>query len=306
MLYECKECGENFKSQRSLHTHIKKHELTLGEYYVKNYPRYNLLNGNLLPFKNKEDYFNNDFTNRKQLNEWCLKESPEKVKPYIIRKLRERIEEKDYANAPFHLELENRMLPSIDIYKKFFESYTYACKEAESKPIFKKNIPKNFFNEIEDFVIFVDSREQKPLNFPKMEKVKLDFGDYTLGKEEFNNCFIERKSAMDFASTFGQQIDRFEKEMQRAEELGSYIFILVEKTIPQIKKEIFFKKQNTKKIEWILSNMFYIQHKYFRNCQFVFLPSRQRCEEIAPNLLYWGPLVKNVDLQYFIEQRIEE
>ena len=61
MSYKCKECGQEFKSERSLHAHLKKHGLTMGEYYTKHFPRYNLLTKDPLPFKNKADYFSKDF-----------------------------------------------------------------------------------------------------------------------------------------------------------------------------------------------------------------------------------------------------
>ena len=39
MSFECKECGENFTFLRSLHAHIKKHGLYLGDYYVKHFQK---------------------------------------------------------------------------------------------------------------------------------------------------------------------------------------------------------------------------------------------------------------------------
>ena len=69
--YKCKACGKDFESERALHCHIKVHQMTLAEYYVKFYQRKNKLTGELLPFKNKKDYFSKDFSNRSQLVKWC-------------------------------------------------------------------------------------------------------------------------------------------------------------------------------------------------------------------------------------------
>ena len=56
MQSKCRECGQSFESQRSLHTLVKKHSMLLGDYYVKHYQRKNKLTGELLPFKNYKDY----------------------------------------------------------------------------------------------------------------------------------------------------------------------------------------------------------------------------------------------------------
>ena len=64
MLFKCLECGAEFDSERSLHAHIKKHDMFLHDYYTKHYARRDLLTGDLLPFKNKDQYFNTYFLNR--------------------------------------------------------------------------------------------------------------------------------------------------------------------------------------------------------------------------------------------------
>ena len=56
MSFNCLECEQEFDSERSLHAHIKKHEIYLHDYFVKHFSRRNLLTNELLPFKNKESY----------------------------------------------------------------------------------------------------------------------------------------------------------------------------------------------------------------------------------------------------------
>ena len=56
MSFNCKECGKEFKTEASLHRHIKMHDMNLADYYTKHFPRKNLFTGDLLPFKNKADY----------------------------------------------------------------------------------------------------------------------------------------------------------------------------------------------------------------------------------------------------------
>ena len=236
MSYKCKVCGAEFKTEKALHSHLKAHKMYVADYYVKYYPRYNKLNGNPLPFKNKDQYFNTDFFSRKQLVTWCETAPKDEVKDYIIDIAKKRIKRKEYTHAPFYLELLKRHLPDLDIYKEHFGTYTKACEAMGAKPIFYKGMPKEF-NEDVDAEVLIDTREQQPLEFPKSKILKLDFGDYTLGGDNFSNTFVDRKSSGDFLSTFGGQVDRFKREMKRCVELDSYMYIVVEKSIKDIEKE---------------------------------------------------------------------
>ena len=64
-----------------------------------------------MPFKNKSDYFENDFADRDQLVEWCKIAPDQEVKKYIIELAKRRIKQKKYTHAPFYLELLKRQLP---------------------------------------------------------------------------------------------------------------------------------------------------------------------------------------------------
>ena len=305
MSYKCKECGAEFKTEKSLHAHLKAHKMYVADYYVKHYPRYNKLNGNPLPFKKKEEYFENDFTNRSQLIKWCESAPNQEVKDYIIELAKRRIKRKNYVKAPFYLELLKRQLPDLDIYKKHFGTYTQACDSMGTKPIFYKGMPKQFNKDI-DVEVLIDTREQQPLNFKKSKILKLDFGDYTLGGLDFTNTFVDRKSSGDFLSTFGGQVDRFRREMQRCVELDSYMYIVIEKSIKAIEKEAVFQKgRRASKLNWVFSNLIKVQHEFAGNCQFVFARNREHSEKIIPKLLYLGKKLWDVDVQYFIDKEEE-
>lgn len=305
MSYKCKVCGAEFKTEKALHAHLKAHKMYVADYYVKYYPRYNKLNGNPLPFKNKDQYFNTDFFSRKQLVTWCETAPKDEVKDYIIDIAKKRIKRKEYTHAPFYLELLKRHLPDLDIYKEHFGTYTKACEAMGAKPIFYKGMPKEF-NEDVDAEVLIDTREQQPLKFPKSKILKLDFGDYTLGGDNFSNTFVDRKSSGDFLSTFGGQVDRFKREMKRCVELDSYMYIVVEKSIKDIEKESIFKRGiRTPKLAWVFSNLINVQHEFAGNCQFVFARSREHSEKIIPKLLSLGNKLWNVDVQYFLDKEAE-
>ena len=149
--FKCKVCGEEFSSEKGVHLHLKKHKMDLATYYTTYYPRKNLLTGDPLPFKNKEEYFAKDFTTKAQLIKWCFKEDKEVVKPYVLKKLKQRIQEKNLKKGPNHLELKIAGLPDIDVYKHLFGSYSEACSQAEVKPLYTKRVSPDFFEDNSKF-----------------------------------------------------------------------------------------------------------------------------------------------------------
>ena len=301
----CKICNNSFNSERSLHAHLKKHKISLNEYYFAHYPRKNLLTGTLLPFKDKESYFENDFETRQQLIDWCRiceSESPNIVKPYIISLLKQRIEKKQLKYGPTHLDLETSLMPSIDIYKKHFGSYTEACSAAGVNPLFNKSMTKEFLNDFSNTEILIDTREQQPLSFKKQRSFKLDFGDYTCGGSFYNKTYIDRKSEGDFKSTLvGENLERFRRELDRCVQLESYLYIVVESSLEKIENSNPFGAHRAN-LKFIYHNMRLLQQEYAGYCQFVFSGGRRASTTLIPKLLVLGPKLWKTDVQYFIDK----
>ena len=300
MSYKCKECGEEFDSEKALHAHIKKHNMYIGDYYVKHYARRNKFTGDLIPFKNKEQYFATDFTTRDQLKKWCEQTNPDEVKKYILEVLLKRVMRKGWSYAPSHLELYKSKLPGVDLYKKYYGSYNKASAEIGLEPLLNQPLTKKFFDSF-DVEVFIDTREQKPLSFQKSQSLKLDFGDYTLSGENYTNTFVDRKSATDFIGTFGSGFKRFEREMERCMDLGAYMYIVVEKSVKSIYKDYFPGKKITT-LNWAFSNAISLQNKFPRKCQFVFTDNREQSEIIIPKLLALGSELWQTDIQYYIDK----
>ena len=304
MSFKCKVCGEEYETEKGLHIHLKKHKIDLATYYTTYYPRNNLLTGEPLPFKNKEDYFNHDFTNRKQMLKWCLQESEDKVGEYIIKKLKDRVQKKDLKYAPNHLELKISQLPDIDVYKKVFGSYSKACRKAGVKPLFSKPINPAFFDEdsaFEDLEIMIDTREQKPLVFNKSSELKLDFGDYTLAGQDYNYTYVDRKAEQDFKGTLSGGFERFKRELERVKQFESYLFVVVESDLNKIYKNNMFGPHKSN-LKFIYHNMRVLTHDYKDYCQFVFTGNRTNSQSIIPKILKLGKTLWNVDLQYYIDR----
>jgi hypothetical protein len=300
MSYKCKECGEEFTSEKALHAHIKKHGLYVADYYVKHYPRFNKLNGNPIQFKNKEQYFSTDFANRNQMRKWCEESDKNEVRQYILNCLAKRVQSKEWEYAPNHLELYKTKLPDINIYKKYYGGYNKACKELGLEPLLKMPLTQKFFNDF-DVKVLIDTREQKPLHFKKSESLKLAFGDYTLSGGDFTNTFVDRKSPTDFIGTFGKGFDRFRREMERCVEVDAYMYVVIEKEIRDLHK-FYFPGKRPSTLNWALSNMVKLQHEFPRRCQFIFTRCRAQSEMLIPKLLALGEELWETDIQYYIEK----
>ena len=299
----CKECGDGFKSEGALHKHLKAHDMTMGEYYTTHHPRKNKLTQELLPFKNKFDYFNTDFSTRAQMIKWCNKADKPAVQEYIIKQLENRIKRKQLKYAPNHLEIELNKLPPIKIYQKAFGSYFAACEMLNIRPLFSQTMLKAFPEEeeyLEDIEIFIDTREQKPLSFKKSSPLKLDFGDYTMGGDNYTYTYVDRKSESDFKGTLGGGKGRFERELKRARQFNAYLYIVVESSVSNIKKNNNFGSYKSN-LPYLWHNMRELTHQFKGNCQFIFTGGRINSTRLIPKLLYHGKKLWNVDLQYYID-----
>ena len=95
--------------------------------------------------------------------------------------------------------------------------------------------------------LYIDTREQLPLEFQvdgvvtEVIRQKLPYGDYAAGWEdkeghhiEFMPIFFERKSLGDLYGTLGSGMERFKKEMSRANEDGVKLIIIVEACLAEV------------------------------------------------------------------------
>lgn len=98
-------------------------------------------------------------------------------------------------------------------------------------------------------ILLYDSREQSPLSFkhPQISKVrrtKLDVGDYGVRFEDGHEpkLFFERKSIGDLYGTMTTGYSRFKREVERANESGSSLIIIVEGTLSDVAKGYKYSK----------------------------------------------------------------
>lgn len=302
-MIQCKICNQNFDNDKSFHIHLKKHGLYQAEYYCKYYPRYSLYNKQKIPFKNKKQYFETEFINFQEMISWEQEQQPETVRKKYIEIIKKRIDEKKYSFMPFHNELKTLDLPSIDMIKKHFGSYTAFGKEMNLELIFNKPLFSKFYeNKIPDMEILIDTREQQPLEFRNSREEKLYIGDYMFAKN-YQNTFIDRKSENDFLGTLASGFERFEREVEKAVGLNGYLFVVIESSIEDIKENHKrFRRQTN--LEYVFHNMRFLTHKYPRRIQFLFTHNRNISIEIIPKLLFYGKDLWNVDIQYYLDKNL--
>lgn len=303
---QCKICEKAFKNDKGLHMHISKiHNIPLGEYYVNFYRKQDLHTGELLPFTNKEEYLSVDFLNTDNLLAWADNAPPEEVKNYLLKRLEWRIQNKKLKYAPNSIEMKLFDLPNIDLYRRFFGSYYEACNILKIMPLLPKNIMADFFKKdesLDQLKILIDTREQQPLHFPRSMKMKLDFGDYAIGAPHYDYTYVDRKSESDFKSTLSNGFDRFKREIERAKNFSSFIFVVVETSIESIIANNNFGPYQAN-LSYIWHNTRVLSHEYRDHCQFLFTGSRQMSEFLIPKILFHGRKLWEVDLQYFLDKR---
>ena len=305
MQFKCSECGEEYGSLRSLHAHIKKHDMLLGDYYVKHFQRKDKLTGELLPFKKYDQYFNTHFINADNMREWCQTAPREEVEDFVINFIKDKLTSKDIKAGPPAVYLQTADLPDMDLCKELFGSYTQTCKKFGMLPMLSGQLPKSFSKDFSNTPILIDTREQQPLQFKNSEMIKLDVGDYGVSGDNYDYTFVDRKSYQDFCATVTTGYNRFVKELERCKSLGCFLFVVVEVAFDEMASE---NAQGYKKfkLDYVYHKMREIQAGYSDCCQFVFSGSRDNSEKLIPKILVLGRQLWNVDLQYFWNKKIKK
>jgi len=312
MSFKCKVCGQEFETERKLHSHLKKHDLRVAAYYQQYYPRYDLHDGKIIKFKSKDYYFNTEFNTRTNQLKWLDGLSDEEAEKYLKKLLLERKEKKGLIYSPCQVELRSTSIPSVISYEKKIGDYYSFCKS-----IGFKNKYQNIDNVIvgsshlenKDLKVYIDTREQLPLKFNiPAESKGLKFGDYALSDKSLTcNCYIERKSLADFISTISvQNYDRFCREIERAAENDANLIIVVEESLTNA-LSFPFLPHISKKIrvtpEFIFHQVRDMIQKY-DHIQFLFVKGRKESVRVIEKIFFSDCVYKKIDLQLAYDKKI--
>jgi hypothetical protein len=282
-----------------LHGHLRKLKVTQKDYWEKYHPKFDLLTGEKIEYKNYKQYSVSDFVDKKNLNKWCNL-YPDKGVEWGKNYLQHRKEEKGLIRAPHHVELRSLYSPNVRYFEKHSD-YNKVCHELGFKIKFdyKQEISTKPLSK--DDKIIIDTREKSPLNIKNSYVDTLKFGDYALANEK-TIVRVERKSLGDYINSFGKNIERLRREIRRAEEASGYLIILVEKNINDSLHFDYQYETRHAKVgpDHIFKNMRDCLAE-FDNLQFLFVDGRKEAARVLIKLFEMGEQVKTCDLQYAYE-----
>lgn len=307
---KCKACDKSFETDRQLHGHLKVHKMRMAEYYQTYYERRDKYDGGMIKFKNKDYYFETEFNSRNNLRLWLKDQAPDSAKEYCKELLINRKNKKSLIFAPTQVELRTLMMPPVQVYNKLFGDYYKLCEEVGLRSKYRRPQNNEDFKSItkDNFKIYIDTREQKPLGFNVRTQIKnLKFGDYAFSHPiNKSNCYIERKSISDFISTMSGGFDRFVNEVERAGEAGASLVVMIEKNLKTCRhftqcEEVSKKIKATP--EYIFHNVRYLIQAY-PHVQFLFVNSREDASRVIEKLFLGDGEHKYLDLQYCFDMKI--
>lgn len=291
-----------------LHHHLQfKLRVRQADYYTTHLPRKDRFTGESIPFKSRDQYLTTEFTSRENLRKWTAA-NPVEGRLWAFKWLANRKRDKSLVYPPTQVELESLLCPSIHYYDRSFEDgYTKVCK------LLGYTIRFNGTLTLAPLLgsVVVDSREQKPLTLvANTVTAKLNCGDYGLESSHDQGVYIERKSLNDFIGTLSDRkvrgedsnLARFTRELERAEECGAYLVILVEDTIQRALAFDDLREFHHVKItpDHVFKNLRDLLVR-FQNVQALFVAGRTEAANAVIKLLSAGQSVKTVDLQHAYE-----
>ena len=307
----CKVCGKEFESDSALHKHLRVLKMRMAEYYQKYFPRYDLYDDKIIKFKSKQFYFESSFNGRLNLKRW-MKEQPDEVaREYCTNFLKHRKKTRDLKYTPTEVELRTIMSPPTPFMDNILNGYYEHCEQLGLINRFN-SLPKEGsikrIKNIEDEVIYIDTREQKPLKFEIPVEIKtLNFGDYAFSNEEASgNTYIERKSIGDFIGTMSGGFERFRKEIERSVEKDAYLIVLVEESLSNC-LSFNYLPHVSKKIratpEFVFHNVRKLIQEY-PTLQFLFVKNREEAVRLIQRVFVCGGTHKEIDLQLAYDMKL--
>lgn len=303
-----------------LHKHLKRLKVKQEVYYTDHAPIRDLHTGEAIPFKAPAaDYLKRQFLSRTTLKGW-LKANPEAGRDWALDWLAARVADKGLTAAPCQVELRSIPSPCPDIryYEDAFDGgWATASQWAGLVPRFPLGGALAAAATLPCPVV-IDTREQDPLDLP-CESVRgtLKTADYGLPAAHDKGIYIERKSLSDFIGSISSRetrpgdsnLARFTRELERAEEIGAYVVMLVEaklsdclafNQIPYLKRQFSHVKVTP---DHLFHNLRDLLQRFPTTFQTLFVDGRPAAAATVVRLLAAGDSVKTVDLQLLLDTK---
>lgn len=323
MTYTCAIDGTSHASLDALHAYIKTaYRVSQKTYWTAYAPRKDLCTGEVIQFKDVEQYLATDFVSKVTLKRW-LKEQPREVGLAWAKEwLTKRKASKGLTYAPSQAELRMLCTPSMPYYESVAAEGGYYGITAGLgfKPRYVK--PRLEFKPLpRDTLILRDSREQLPLTLPCATQTgTLDVGDYAILQPYYDKGIrIERKSLSDFCGTLSgrkqtrvnktsttewSNLERFDRELARATEAGLHVVMMVESPLNHV--YAIHKMPQTRHVkaspEYLLHNLRDLLVKYPLSFQVLFCDGRREMAAKMMRVFELGAQVRETDLQFAAEE----
>lgn len=282
----------------------KNHKIKEKDYQEKYNPKFDLLTGEKLEFKSRENYDSTDFKSRINLRKYIENKPIEETVDYLSNYLKKRKETKNLIFAPGEFECRTLCFPSITYIEKFYKNnitYKDICNKSDLKCLFDYNVKLSFLNNNNE--IICDTRENIFLKFDNFKIKKLNYGDYNI---EGSKIFIERKSLIDATGTLSQGFERFEKEIVRCAADESYLIVLIEEKFEHLLSFSYLPHMKKVKAteQFILSRIRQLLRKYPNNLQFLCVDNRAESIRVIKNIFNCQNNIKNIDLQWAYNNKL--
>lgn len=291
-----------FKTEKEFKKFLRDNKTLLADYFEEHEPRYDLLTNQKIAFKDRKTYFHTDFVDKRHMAKWLKDQYKPEQREYILRKLNHRKQEKDWKFAPSQVECRSlKDIPALNVVdywsdEKLWKSFGLPrkCQYIDYEPVFE---------DLNDAILAIDSREQKPLKFENIQTkpIKLAFGDYCFINEPyFSNVFIERKSIQDLWGTMSGGYERFNKEVERAKSQDGYLIVVVDYQFSKAQSYNYNKKYSKATADFIFHRIRELMQS-FDNIQFVFSGGRKESVELIQKIGKLGEKAKTIDLQFALD-----
>jgi len=294
-----------FKTEKEFKKFLRDNGILMSSYFEEYEPRFDLLTGEQIKFKDRKTYFTTNFVDKRNMAKWLSEQPLKNSEDYIVRALKSRAEEKDWKFAPCQVECRSlKDIPALNVLE--YHGNPRVWERSKLCKRFEYSHVEFQFESLEGAVIGIDSREQKPLDFKGIKAInsKFDFGDYCfIGEPYFCNTFVERKSIQDLWGTMSKGFERFNREIERAKVQGGYIFVVVDCPFSKAQTYNKNKKYSKATAEFIFHRIREILQAH-DNVQFVFSGGRVASENLIRKIGLLGENAKRYDLQYLIDMKL--
>lgn len=307
-----------------LHEHLKRFRVSREKYYTLYHPRADKHTGQPLPFKDYLQYLTQDFATKVTMKQW-LARHPEEGLAWSKAWLARRKDEKGLVYAPSQAELRTLQCPSMPYYNQVAatEGGYYGVTRALGYADRYRADPLVFTPLPRDAEVICDTREQSPITLPITTRHEaLSVGDYALAAPHDMGLRIERKSLGDFCGTLTDRkvarkggrkgkgavedssLQRFDRELARAQEQNLYVVMLVEASIADAQRFDYLPQTQWVKAspQYILHNLRTLLSRYPLAFQCLFVDGRVAMSHAMIKLFELGKQVRTVDLQHAYEE----